>query len=87
MDAIPVMVPAGHECGAGGTADCAGDIAVGEPDTGGREGIEVWGGHVFAALNSAISVSHVVGNNENDVGSGVGERGEQAGENGEEEGG
>ena len=61
------LVAAGQEGGAGRRAVGAGDVAVGEPDAGGGERIEVRGWDVFAAMEPDVGVPHVVPDDDQDI--------------------
>jgi hypothetical protein len=64
----PVLVTAADESRAGGSAERAVCVAVGEPDSGFGDPVDVGGGNVFAAVAADVGVTHVIGEDEDDVG-------------------
>src|SRR5262249_34899662 len=66
--AEPLLVAAGHQPGARRRAIRPGDVAAGEPDAGFRQRVEIRSGNVLAALNTGIGETHVVADDEDDVG-------------------
>ncbi|MEY5016345.1 MAG: hypothetical protein RIS92_2703 [Verrucomicrobiota bacterium] len=73
--AVSVMVASGHEGGARGAADGAGDVSVGESGSAICERVEVRRWNVGATLNTAIGVPHIVGDDVDDVRAGGSVRG------------
>ena len=67
---VTVMVATGHEGCARGATDGAGDVAVGESGAAVCQCVEVRRWNVGATLNAAVGVSHIVGDDVDDVGTG-----------------
>ena len=84
-DAGLVGVEARKQGGAGGTA-AGGVVELGEAEAAGGEGVE-GGGADFATVAAEVGESHVVGENDDEVGRSVGGGGNGEGVDGQQEGG
>ena len=62
-----MLVTAADEGCAGGSAERAVCVAVGEPDSGCADPVDVGGGNVFAAVAADVGVTHVIGEDGHDV--------------------
>ena len=67
LDGEAMLVTAADEGCAGGSAERAVCVAVGEPDSGFGDPVDVGGGNVFAAVAADVGVTHVIGEDEHDV--------------------
>src|SRR5262249_1345491 len=67
-NAHPVRVTAGHERSSRGRADSLGYIEVGQPNTLARHAIDVGRLVAFSAKATQISVTHVIEENDHEVG-------------------
>lgn len=74
-----LLVATGHQAGAGGAADRAGDVTVREPDAIAGDGVDMRGREFAFALDADAGVAEVVGDDEDDVGFGWGRRSEPGG--------
>src|SRR6266568_146408 len=69
-----MLIPAGHESGARGTAEWVRDAGIGETHAGLGETIDVRSGEVFAALETDVGEAKVIGEDHDDVGFARGRR-------------
>ena len=65
--AEPLLIAAGEQAGAGGTADRAGYVTAGATNAISCQRINVWGQDIFAALTSEVGITQIIGENEQDV--------------------
>src|SRR4029450_12001795 len=63
-----LRIATGHQSGPGGTAIGTGDVRISEPYASRRQGIDIRCGDVFAAVDTDVRISQVVGDDQDDVG-------------------
>ena len=83
IDAVALLVLAGEKGAAGGGADGAIGVGLGEVDAFGGEAVDMGGAEVFGAAEAEVSGAEVVGEEEDDIGGAFGLGAEDEGGAGE----